>query len=338
LSRARANQPRETEPPAGVLPGQTVDPLNDLATMGIHHVSALTRDPQATADFYGGLLGLRLVARTVNFDEPTGYHLYYGDDAARPGSLMTLFPLPTSPAGRAGPGNAVEAAYVVPAGALAYWMDRFADRAFEHWSAPQSRFGERVLRFSDPDGNALAFVEDPAVTGGWTDGAVPVESAAGALHSVTLAPRDPDATGRLLVDLMGYEQRESEGPRVRLVNERADRGRILDVVEPPEALRRPGAGTIHHVAFRVANAETLAGLRADIADRGLDPTEIIDRHYFLSVYFREPGGILFELATDGPGFGPDEAAAAVTGLTLPPWLEPRRAEIEATLPTLATGG
>jgi glyoxalase family protein len=306
-------------------------------TLGIHHVSALTRGPQETADFYSGLLGLRLVARTVNFDEPTGYHLYYGDDAARPGSLYTLFPLPGSPAGRAGSGNVVETAHVVPAGALDYWMERFADRAFEDWSTPQMRFGETVLPFRDMDGNALAFVESPAVTGGWPEGSVPAEWAAGELHSVTLAPRGSDETLRLLVDLMGYEEVGSEGDRTRLLNPRADRAGVVDIVPPPSDLRRPGAGTVHHVAFRVSDADTLAGLREDTLGRGLQPTDVIDRHYFKSVYFREPGGILFELATDGPGFADDEASAAARSLSLPPWLEPRRAEIEAGLPALSVG-
>jgi glyoxalase family protein len=272
--------------------------------------------------------------RTVNFDDPSGYHLYYGDDAARPGSLLTLFPLPQSPAGRAGPGNAVESAHVVPAGALDWWMQRFAEQAFEDWSAPESRFGDPVLRFRDPDGNELAFIEEPAVTGGSEDGPIPVEWAAGALHSITLAPRDPDATLELLAGIMGYEERGSEGDRLRLVNPRADRAGVVDLVPAPHPLRRPGAGTIHHVAFRVADHDTLLEMRESLLARGLDATEVKDRHFFQSVYFHEPGGVLFELATDGPGFGDAYRGRSGDALTLPPWLESRRDAIESGLPPI----
>jgi glyoxalase family protein len=309
--------------------------LSHAVPLGLHHVTALAGPAQPSVDFYTGMMGLRLVKLTVNFDAPSVYHVYYADDAARPGSVLTLFPFPDAAPGRAGAGEAVEVAHVVPAGAHAYWMDRFAERDYEAWDAPETRFGESVLRLRDPDGTPLALVEDAAVTGGWEGGSVPVEAAAGALHSATLASKDPEATARLLVETMGYRESGKEGDRLRFVNRRADRAGVIDLVPAPAEPGRSGKGTIHHVAFRVAGEEAHLEVREAIATLGLRPTPVIDRQYFRSVYFREPGGVLFELATDLPGFDVDEPADTLgRSLKLPPQYEPRRAEIEAALPSL----
>ena len=305
------------------------------APLGLHHVTAIAGAAQRHVDFYTGILGLRLVKRTVNFDAPTVYHLYYGDDAARPGSVLTFFPYPDAEAGRPGAGDAVEVAHVVPAGAHAYWMDRLAEHAWDAWDAPEERLGEAVLRLRDPDDTPLALVEAPAAVGGWEGGPVPADSAAGALHSVTFAPTDPTATARLLVDVMGYAEAGHEGERTRFINRRADRAGVVDIVPPPPATRRHGKGTIHHVAFRVADETAQREVREAALARGLRPTPVIDRNYFQSVYFREPGGILFEVATDLPGFERDEPADTLgQSLMLPPQFEARRTEIETALPAL----
>jgi len=309
--------------------------MSQHVPLGLHHVTAIAGAPRPSAAFYAGVLGLRRVKLTVNFDDPGAYHVYYADDAARPGSVLTLFPYGDAPAGRPGAGDAVETAHAVPAGALEYWMGRLADKACDDWDAPEERLGEPVLRLRDPDGVPLALVETPAATGGWEGGPVPLDAAAGALHSVSLASRDPDATMRLLTEAMGYDEAGAEGDRVRLVNARADRAVAVDVVPAPGEPRRPGRGTIHHVAFRVVDDEALLAFSEAVLGRGLQPTEVRDRKYFHSIYFREPGGVLFEAATDGPGFALDEVADALgLSLQLPAHLEARRAEIEAALPAL----
>ena len=302
---------------------------------GLHHVTVIAGPAQRHVDFYAGTLGFRLVKQTVNFDAPSVYHLYYADDAARPGSVLTFFPFPDAGPGRGAAGEAVEVAYAVPAGAHAFWMERLAAAGYDDWDAPVERFGQAVLRLRDPDGTPLAFVEEPAVTGGWAEGPVPPEAAAGPFHSVTLALIDPEPTLRLLTEAMGYSEGGQEGDRIRLVNARADRAALVDLVAAPAAPGRSGAGTVHHVAFRVPDDASEGDLRETLLSRGFRPTPVIDRQYFHSVYFREPGGVLFEIATDLPGFATDEPADALgRALMLPPQYEPQRARIAAGLPPL----
>lgn len=289
---------------------------------GLHHVSAIAGPPQRAVDFYVGTLGLRLVKRTVNFDDPGTYHLYFGDAAARPGTLMTLFPMPNAAAGRSGMGMTSATAYAVAPDALDEWMGRFADRGLD-FDAPAERFGEPVLAFRDPDGLPLELV-------GSGDAADEVPAY---FHSTTLALADPEPTARVL-GLFGYDEVGEEDGRRRLRAAGGGPASLVDLVRTDER-GRPGAGTVHHIAFRVADDEAERAWADALRSAGLAPTEVRDRQYFRSVYFRESGGVLFELATDGPGFAVDEPPDALgSALKLPPWLEDRRAALERRLPGL----
>ena len=302
-------------------------------TTGLHHVTAITGPAQPTVDFLSGRLGLRLVKRTVNFDDPGTYHLYYADGEARPGSVFTVFPWAADAArGAAGMGQPTATAYAAPPGAVDAWQERFAEAEFDDWDAPAERFGERVLTVRSPDGLAFEIVE--------TEGGAAAEpgggAALGAFHGVTLCSTAPHWTLGLLVDVLGYREHGAEDGRTRLVNDRADRARFVDLYcEPGAGAGRMGAGTVHHVAFRVPSDEAQAEVREALLARGLRPTPPVDRQYFRSVYVREPGGVLFEIATDPPGFAVDEPAEALgQGLKLPPQYEPMREQIERRLPPI----
>ncbi len=292
---------------------------------GIHHVTAIAGDAQVNVSFYAGVLGLRLVKRTVNFDDPATYHLYYGDHVGSPGSIMTFFPWRDMPRGRHGTGQTVVTSFRVGAGALEYWTRRFQAQgiAFE---GPFERFGEQVLAFADPDGMRLEIVASGS--GG--------EHIAG-FHSVTLAEAGYEATSLLLTEQFGYRQTHTEGNRFRYTaSGEASLGASVDVLCQPDGRRGSmGAGTIHHVAFRAADDAVQLAWRGQLLKAGLDVTPVLDRQYFHSIYFREPGGVLFEIATDPPGFAIDEPVAELGRLLkLPPWLEPERGAIEAILPKL----
>ena len=305
-------------------------------TTGLHHVTAITGPAQRTVDFYSGVLGLRLVKRTVNFDDPGTYHLYYADDDAAPGSVLTFFPWAGDALrGRAGQGQAAAFAYAVGPGGADAWADRLTGAGVE-WSEAE-RFGERVLAFADADGLAVEVVEGGTAGGGWAAGPVPADVALGAFHSVTLCSAAPWATQEVLVDVLGYQVEGAEDNRTRLVNPAADRAAAVDLYcEPGDGGARMGVGTVHHVAFRVPDTDAQEAVRQKLIGAGLHPTDEIDRQYFRSVYVREPGGVLFEIATDPPGFATDEPAYALgQGLMLPPQYEPMRDKIEARLPALA---
>lgn len=334
------------------------------AVLGIHHVTAICGDPQRNLDFYAGLLGLRFVKKTVNFDDPSAYHLYYGDAEGRPGTILTFFAWPGAPAGRPGTGQATAVAFRVPRGALPRWRRRLEEAGVERLEAGEDdEAGENRLAFADPDGLRLELVEAPVAGDGGDAGReaggegseagpVPSPSALRGFHGVRLAETGVGPTLELLTDGLGYEViREGDGAgeagragtesrkRARLepgAGEAGDPGRSLEVVARPGLGRgRVAAGSVHHVAFRVPDDETQLELRRRLAAAGYDVTPVIDRLYFRSVYFREPGGVLFEVATDPPGFGMDEPPGAPgSELRLPPWLEPRRGEIEAALPDL----
>ena len=308
-----------------------------MRTSGIHHVTAICRDPQPNADFYAGVLGLRLVKRTVNFDDPTTYHLYYGDALGRPGTILTFFPWPGAPRGTRGVGQATAVAFAVPSGALDGWIERLAERAVE-FDAIEERLGQRVLGLRDPDGLALELVETPgaAAHAAWREGPVPEALAIRGFQGVTLTVEGYDRTSALLVDAMGLERRDAARERFRYEAPGGEPGAFVDVVCAPGLRRgRIAAGTIHPVAFRAASDADQAKWRARLAGAGMNVTPVMDRRYFRSIYFREPGGVLFEIATDPPGFALDERPEALgTGLMLPEWLEPRRAYIEERLPRL----
>lgn len=302
---------------------------------GIHHVTAIATDPQRNLDFYGGVLGLRLVKRTVNFDDPGTYHFYFGDETGRPGTILTFFPWALARRGSRGAGQATATAFSVPESSLAFWRDRLESHGVVV-EDPTSRFEEEVLTFLDPDGLKLELVAhaEAADLEGWEGGPVPAERAIRGFHSVTLTHRDPETTIDLLTETMGYSPTAHAGPRVRFTTGDGGLATRLDVLHAPELdYGHVAAGTVHHVAFRVEGDEAQKTWQQKIADLGLNVTSVMDRQYFHSVYFREPGGVLFELATDPPGFTLDEPVEELgSGLRLPPWLEGHRQRIEGSLP------
>jgi len=316
------------------------------AVLGIHHVTAISSDPQRTLDFYAGVLGLRFVKRTVNFDDPRTYHLYFADEVGTPGSVMTFFPWPGARAGRPGAGQVAVTSFAVPTASLGFWVQRLLAQgvAFE---GPRARDGaagaERVLAFRDFDGLLLEIVGSARAEQrpGWGGaGGIPPADALRGFHGVTLWERDADATERLLVDTLGFRPEGRDGEHRRFASGDGGPGTLVTVRAVGDfPIGAGGAGTVHHVAFRAADDDAQLELRARVIGAGLAPTPVIDRNYFHSVYFREPGTVLFELATDGPGFAIDEPVDALgERLMLPPQYEPRRAEIEAALPPIRVAG
>jgi glyoxalase family protein len=309
----------------------TIEPL------GLHHVTAIAGDPQRNADFYLEVLGLRLVKRTVNFDAPDTYHLYYGDEIGSPGSILTFFPWPGAPRGRRGTGQATTVGFSVPEAAMGWWAERLRDRAVEV-EGPVSRAGEDVLVVIDPDGLRLELVASPTADPRppWESGPVPPASAIRGLHSVTMTEGGPDLTAELLTGQLGFRLVEEEGDRLRFDVGDGGPGALVDVLAQPRSPRGlVAAGTVHHVAWRAPDDPAQQAWRAALVDEGVEVTPVIDRQYFHSIYFREPGGVLFEIATDNPGFAIDEPVERLgSGLRLPPWMEAERATIEASLPDL----
>ncbi|HEY7530587.1 MAG TPA: ring-cleaving dioxygenase [Gemmatimonadota bacterium] len=307
-------------------------------------MTAVAGDPQANVDFYTGTLGLRLVKRTVNFDDPTSYHLYYGDTAGSPGSLLTFFLWPGAPRGRRGTAQVGAIALAVPQAAMDFWVDRLASAGID-LEGPVERLGETVLGFDDPDGMRLELVGGGAAevradgAGGgprvW-DSVVPAESAIRRVAGVTLFEQGFERTAEVLTAGLDFRESGTDGSRVRFVAGAGETVASVDVLCLPDAARgRIAAGTVHHVAWRVPNDAAHRDWRERVAAQGLDVTPIIDRQYFRSIYFREPGGVLFEVATDPPGMTVDEPLDALGGrLTLPPWYEPRRDWITDRLPRL----
>jgi len=308
---------------------------------GIHHVTAIAGDPRRNLAFYAGVLGLRLVKRTVNYDDPNTYHLYYGDESGRPGTILTFFPWPGAPRGSDGTGQGTVTAFSIPARSMEYWMERLAGDGIA-WEGPSRRFDESSLSFADPDGLRLELRDDPGAEAepAWKAGPVPPEFAVRGLHGVTLALDAHEGTASLLTEVMGFRRVASEGDRIRYQAANGALASRVDLLALPGSPRgRMGVGVVHHVAWRTSDDEEQRAWRARIAAHGLHPTPVYDRQYFRSVYFREPGGVLFEIATDTPGFGVDETPERLgTGLKLPPWLEPDRQRIERILPPLETPG
>lgn len=305
--------------------------------LGLHHITAIASDPKSNLAFYTRVLGLRFVKKSVNQDDPGTYHLYYGDNVGSPGTALTFFPWMGLRRGRPGTGQAYATAFSVPAGSLAYWQERLA-RLQVPTSPVATRFGEQVLPFTDPDGMILELVftaeADPRAPAPSAD--VPAEHAIRGFHSSTLALVDARATAELLTGPMGYRLVAQENHRARYTTAAGGPGSYVDLLTDPSLPRGlNGAGTVHHIAFRVADDADHLAAHELIADRGLHISPVIDRAYFKSIYYREPAGVLFEIATDQPGFAIDESVETLgTKLSLPPRLEPHRAEIEAMLPPL----
>jgi glyoxalase family protein len=308
-----------------------------IKTSGLHHVTAIGGDPQRNADFYLRTLGLRLVKTTVNFDDPGTYHLYYGDSSGKPGSLMTFFPWPDAPSGRHGTGQATTTSFSIPEASLGWWKQHLAANGVETGQV-RNADDEETLTFRDPDGLKLALVAHPQgdPRDPWDTELVPAEHAVRGLHSVTLSVNKEDATAGMLTDGLGLTFAHQDSNRLRFAAGEGGPGALVDVLVTPDAPRGlVAAGTVHHVAWRAPDEETQKTWREELVDQGVHVTSILDRQYFRSIYFREPGGTLLEVATDEPGFAIDEPLLELgRALKLPPWLEPRREEIQHMLPKL----
>ena len=312
---------------------------NQPAVTGLHHVTCIAGDPQRNFDFYTGTLGMRLVKRSVNQDSPGTYHLFYADNEGHAGTDLTFFPWPELPPGRRGVGLTNEVGLAIPAGTLSWWSERLRAAGVET-AAPTTWFGEPALPFTDPDGLNLALVEtsDPREFSPWAESPVDASKQIRGLHAVRLAERDLTQTARFLVDGMGFTAAGEDQGWHRFALGEGGSGRTVDVQVLPDTARGEwGVGSVHHIAWRVPDSEQQTAVRGRVVSAGVRPTEVIDRFWFQSVYFREPGGALFEVATDGPGFSVDESTDSLgERLILPPWLEPRRRDIEDVLPRLTT--
>lgn len=299
-------------------------------TAGIHHITAFARNPQENVDFYAGVLGLRLVKKTINFDAPEVYHLYFGDKAGSPGTIITFFPHPDSRKGRIGGGQVGVTTYAVPAGALAFWEERLAGFGIPLRQA--SRFGERYLQFDDNEGLHLELVEREAgANSEWEFGGIPADKAIKGFGGAILFSANAKRTGAVLEQVLGMTRVDEQDGYTRF-RASGEIGNIVDVPTADMPWGAPGAGTIHHIAWRAADFEQHVQWQREVSEAGFQPTEVIDRQYFNAIYFRESGGILFEIATDPPGFANDEPAESLgQKLMLPSWYEPHRAQIEANL-------
>jgi glyoxalase family protein len=307
-------------------------------TTGIHHITAIGGPAQETLDFYTAGLGLRLVKTTVNFDDPSTYHLYFGDATGQPGTILTFFPWVRAVLGRLGAGMVHASAFAVPMSSIAYWMDRLWTSGAQEVEGPTRRFGESVIRFRDPHGLPLEIVgtTDARARDRWTGSPVPAAHAIRGFHGATLALDAISPTAGVLTDLLGLEANGEEGGRQRYQSGAS--GQVIDLVTSNQAPRM-GQGTVHHIAFRAVDEDEQAVWREELQKRGFRVTDVRDRQYFKSIYFREPGGVLFEIATDVPGFLRDESEAELgTTLTLPPWLEDQRETIERKLPPMRRDG
>ena len=297
---------------------------------GIHHITAIAGDPQRNIDFYTGTLGLRLVKLTVNYDDPGTYHLYYGDGIGRPGTILTFFPWRGVPQGRSGAGEATTVAFSIPGNSLDYWKERL------NAGEPLSRFNERYLRVADPDGMQVELVAAaaPATRPGWSEGAIPHEHAIRGIFGTALSVARLDGTKRLLAETMGFRETGRDGDRLRFEAGDGGPGGIVDLMESRQRGQQ-GAGSIHHIAWRTPDDHDQTAWRNHLVKAGMQVTPIIDRTYFHSIYYREPSGVLFEIATDPPGFAVDEPLESLgSKLVLPAWLEGQREELLRSLPAL----
>jgi glyoxalase family protein len=303
---------------------------------GLHHGTAISADPQVNLDFYSGTLGMRLVKKTVNQDVPDTYHLFYADGEGHPGTDLTFFPWPEMAPGVKGAGLATEVGLAIPSGSVGYWSQRLASSGVST-AREETRFGERSLVFTDPHGLDLALVEtaDEREFSPWEQGPVPAAHQVRGLHSVRLWLRQLGPTERFFT-VLGFSKVGEDAGWHRFSPGAGGSGAIVDVREMPSEPRGSwGPGVVHHVAWRVPDDRAELAARAVVAGAGAYPTDVIDRFWFRSVYFREPGGVLFEIATDGPGFAVGEPTDSLgERLVLPPWLEKTREKIEQGLQPL----
>lgn len=305
--------------------------------LGLHHITAIAGQAQRNYDFYTRILGLRLVKKTVNFDDPGTYHLYYGDEVGTPGSILTFFPWEGVQKGRPGTGMATEITYSIPKESLEFWTKRFDEFKIKYQPISE-RFGEQYLSFEDLDGLILNFVvpNNDDNRKPWSTNDVNAGVAIKGFHSIVLTLRNNTATAKILTDIFGYTFLTQEGNRSRFITDAIETANMVDLSEEPNGQNGINAGgTNHHVAFRVKDDQLLMQFREKVRTAGFHITEKIDRNYFYSLYFREPGGVLFELASDNPGFATDEPVSELgTHLMLPPQYEKSRTRIEQILPAL----
>ena len=314
----------------------------DKKIAGLHHVTAIASDPQRNLDFYVGLLGLRLVKRTVNFDDSGTYHFYFGDARGTPGTILTFFSWPGARRGHRGVGQIEATAFAISPDSVGYWLDRFKEQHVTAEKTP-ARFGEGVIRFTDPDGLLLELIacDSFGKTESWNDSSVPEEHSLRGFHSVSAALEGYERTAKLLTESFGYRLFKESGNRFRFVaRSESGPGRIVDLLCIPDD--RPGAiaaGSVHHIAFRAKDDAEQLQWREHLVELGYNVTPVIDRTYFHSIYFREAGGILFEIATVPPGFSLDEKLDELgMHLRLPPWMESARSQIEKILPAIHLPG
>jgi len=305
--------------------------------LGIHHITAIAGEPDRNIDFYTRLLGLRLVKITVNFDDPASYHLYYGDGNGSPGTILTFFTWPGARGGRHGNSQVTQTAFAIPKGSGPFWRERLQAGGAQ-FAGTTERFGEMLVSFADPDGLRLELIEsdraDPTCQ--WSGGGLPADAAICGFHSATISETGYERTARLLTETMGFRLVGSEQNRFRYEIGNAQPARLVDVVCAPGGVEgRVAVGTVHHIAWRTADDAQQLEWRGELSRLGYNLSPVMDRVYFHSIYYREPGGVLFEIATDPPGFTADEPSSQLgAALKLPPWFERSRAQIEASLPRL----
>jgi len=299
-----------------------------MRSAGIHHITAIAADPQTNLDFYTETLGLRLVKRTVNFDDPGSYHFYFGDNIGSPGTIITFFPWPGARPGTRGSGQVAIVSFAISRNSMAFWKERLRSKSVVAEDI-SDRFGNKALRFLDPDGLMLELIESPVIP---SEGAM--DHNIRGFAAPTLEVRHLERTEKLLIEILGFELVGEEGNRRRLRGSGSNAAAV-DLVSSDAGFGLVAVGSVHHIAFRVANDEEQLRVREELVERGLNVTPVIDRQYFHSIYFREPNGILFEVATDGPGFLIDESADELgESLKLPPMYESARSEIERVLPPI----
>lgn len=309
----------------------------DNRILGLHHITAIADNAKRNLDFYTQVLGVRLVKKTVNFDDPGTYHFYFGNENGTPGTILTFFPWEGVGQGTNGSGMATHIGYSVPKGSLEFWKNRL--KSFNVNVEEGEIFGEKMISFKDPDGLQLQFIEpsDNDNRKVWTTDDIKDENALKGFHNVTLTLKKADPTIKVLTDILGYDLQKQEGERYRFATDAIDTANLIDIIENDKTpTGRNAAGTNHHIAFRVKDDNVLMEYREKALSAGLSITPKINRDYFYSLYFREPGGVLFEIATDNPGFTIDEPLEELgKNLKLPAQYEGMRDKIEGVLPKLS---
>ena len=303
---------------------------------GIHHITALAGNAQRNVDFYVKSLGMRLVKKSVNQDDPGTYHLFYGNAEGSPGSGLTFFPWPMARQGKPGLGEAVKVALSVPENSVNYWAEHFGEEGID-FEGPYDRFGQQAMGFKDPDHMQLELVFDKQAEElpGWDQGTVPAKYGIRGFRGTTLRLKETEPPAKVLTQVFGFQESETTSSNGRLYTTDAPIGGSIIIEEGEEKPSANGRGIVHHVAFRAKNDEEQKAMREKVIEMGLNPTKVIDRHWFHSIYFESPGGVLFEIATDGPGYAVDEDPDKLgQKLILPPWLESRREMIQKRLPDI----